>query len=79
MRNLVAHQGAWINDQDPNGVIKVFLGPHPVGAHKKHKDVTADEIEKATTSLLQARHNLSELITMVAKRTGQWAEIPGKP
>lgn len=73
MRNLVAHQSAWYSEDDPSGIIKVFLGPHPV-APKNRKQATAKEITTITDRMIVARHQITEVTRLLGVRKGFWEQ-----
>jgi hypothetical protein len=75
MRNYVAHQSAWISDQDTDAEIRVFLGPHSVAPKTtKLKEATAEHIGMACNKLLRARSEIMELIQAVGLRKGMLSQ-----
>lgn len=69
MRNLVAHQSAWISDEDSEDAMRVFLGPHSV-APKNQRQATAHEIGLTCDKVLKGRTEIMELIQAVGLRKG---------
>ncbi|MCK2054759.1 hypothetical protein [Methylobacterium sp. 37f] len=69
MRNLVAHQSAWISDHDADEAARVFLGPHSI-APKYNKEATAHEIGLVCNRLIKGRATLLNLLRDVGLRKG---------